>query len=281
MPGYHNIDETFFLPDQEFFVQTLDYIETIYHEHSFFEIFYVLSGEIQHTVNDRTERLVSGDIVFLRPGDAHKFENKHSDDFIHTDILVKNNLFQKAVAALDSPLLRDFLLASEPYRLHLNSHELSFLEEEIRTIESSGKSNLSALTFSFVCNLLCLIIKKVSPAPNNTLPLWLRQLISLLNASSSFTKTKKELYDMLDSLSYNRSYISRAFKKYMSCTMTNYINDLGFTSAYSLLRSTDRTIGDIIASVGISNKTYFYKEFYKRYHATPAQIKAKHESQQN
>ena len=86
---------------------------------------------------------------------------------------------------------------------------------------------------------------------------------------------------MLDSLSYNRSYISRAFKKYMSCTMTNYINDLRFTSAYSLLRSTDRTIGDIIASVGISNKTYFYKEFYKRYHATPAQIKAKHESQQN
>ena len=86
---------------------------------------------------------------------------------------------------------------------------------------------------------------------------------------------------MLDSLAYNRSYISRAFKKYMNRTLTDYVNDLRFTSAYSLLRSTDRTISDIIASVGISNKTYFYKEFYKRYHATPAQIKAKHEPQQD
>ena len=275
MPRYHNIDETFFLPDQEFYAQTLNYIETIYHEHSFFEIFYILSGEIIHVVNDRKEHLVAGDIVFLRPGDAHKFENKHTDDFMHTDILIKTKLFQKAIAALDSPPLREFLFAKEPCKLHLSAHEISSLEDDIRAIERTKQNNAYPLIFSFVCNLLCLIVKKMYPPPSEARPLWLRQLLSVLNSSNSFSKTKDEIYAMMNSFTYNHSYISRAFKKYMGCTLTDYINDLRFSSAYSLLRSTDRTINDIIVSVGLSNKTYFYKEFYKRYHATPAQVKTK------
>lgn len=273
MSKYFHIDESFFLPDREFFVQTLSYIETLYHEHTFFEIFYVLTGEITHIVNDKEEILRSGDIVFLRPGDRHMFSHNNSSNFLHTDILVKNRLFRHVVDTLDHPLLRNFMMANEPCKLHLSPQEIARIEEEIRYIENADIKDTPPPIFALLCNLLCLIIRKNKPSEPTQRPLWLRQLLSMLHVNNTFQKTREEVYELLHSLSYNRSYISRAFKKYMGCTLTQFINDLRFSVAYSLLRSTDDSISDIIEQIGLSNKSYFYREFYKRYHATPAQIR--------
>ena len=44
-----------------------------YHSHDFYEIFYITSGKILHSLNNRTETLTLGDVRFLRPGDVHCF----------------------------------------------------------------------------------------------------------------------------------------------------------------------------------------------------------------
>ena len=55
------------LPNMLFYTQTLGYIETIYHTHDFFEIFYVLSGEILHELNGQREVLHANDIFSCGP----------------------------------------------------------------------------------------------------------------------------------------------------------------------------------------------------------------------
>ena len=43
------------------------------HNHDFYEIFYVINGNVMHYVNNNEVELSLGDMVILRPPDMHKF----------------------------------------------------------------------------------------------------------------------------------------------------------------------------------------------------------------
>ncbi len=44
-----------------------------YHDHDFAEIFWFEEGEGWHLINGHKEKLSKGDMVFMRPLDAHTF----------------------------------------------------------------------------------------------------------------------------------------------------------------------------------------------------------------
>ena len=52
-----------------------------------------------------------------------------------------------------------------------------------------------------------------------------------------------------------------------------YINQIRFSTAYTLLVSTDMSIPDILDYIGIEGKSYFYREFQKLYHVTPIKLR--------
>ena len=87
------------------------------------------------------------------------------------------------------------------------------------------------------------------------------------------SKTKDEIYNLLSSFTYNKSYISRAFKKYMGQTFTEYLNDIRFSSAYNLICFSNESIDSIMEKVGITNRTFFFKEIKRRYNTTPANLR--------
>ena len=271
---HHIIDDSQFLPEKNFFTQTIGYIQTIYHGHSFYEFFYIVSGEINHVINNRSEKLKSGDLCLIRPGDYHMFTEEHSDDFLHTDILVKPELFESIVSFLGKDLIKDILSAEEPIKIHLTLNEISVMEQYLQAMNISPSDELSELIQkSLITHLIYNIVKAPFPKSVSAKPLWLKQLLSMLEFGNTIAKAKDEVFNLLNTLSYNKSYISRAFKNYMGKTLTQYINDLRFTSAYNLLRSTNESIDDIMQSIGLTNKSYFYREFQKRYHTTPRKIR--------
>lgn len=63
------------------------------------------------------------------------------------------------------------------------------------------------------------------------------------------------------------------FHQYVGMTFTDYRNNLRFDTAYSLLQTTALSIEDIISFIGLSSKTYFYKEFRRRYRISPSQAR--------
>ena len=71
-------------------------------------------------------------------------------------------------------------------------------------------------------------------------------------------------------------YLCRVFKKHLGITPIDYINNLRFGYAESLILKTDLEIMDICMEIGIENLGYFYKEFKKRFHSAPMAYRKKH-----
>ena len=66
----------------------------------------------------------------------------------------------------------------------------------------------------------------------------------------------------------------RQLKKILSVSPTNFIKDYKLSSAARLLISTNLSVKEIINEIGISNKSYFHNEFFKKYNASPKHYKS-------
>ena len=76
-----------------------------------------------------------------------------------------------------------------------------------------------------------------------------------------------------DKLGMNTRNLYRKFKKITNLSPNDYIKDYRFIYAAKLLISTNLTIQEVIYKVGITNKSYFYREFFKKYNVTPKEYR--------
>ena len=76
-----------------------------------------------------------------------------------------------------------------------------------------------------------------------------------------------------DKLGMNSRALYRRFKKISPLTPTDFIKDYRLTHAAQLLVTTNLSVQEIIYQVGISNKSYFYREFSQKYQMTPRQYR--------
>ncbi len=74
---------------------------------------------------------------------------------------------------------------------------------------------------------------------------------------------------LIEDLSYNQIYICRVFKKFMNCTMTDYLNNARLKCAESFLRFTNQPISMIIDKIGFSSLSHFNNLFKKKYGVSP------------
>lgn len=65
----------------------------------------------------------------------------------------------------------------------------------------------------------------------------------------------------------------RKFKKVSGRTPSEFVKEYRFEYAARLLATTRLTIQEIMYRVGISNKSYFYREFQKKYGLTPKEYR--------
>ncbi len=269
----------FFLPNNHFYTQTFGAVQGEYHSHAFFEVFYIISGQAEHNLNGRVETVKKGDLLFLKPGDCHQFILTNEKYFLHRDILFDKFYFEKAEKFLETDAGSQFL-AKGGRKLQLSDFQISHLEERLKRINAATRdAEKNALILSLISSLVSLLVEaEFGESPERPMPVWLEQLISLLNINSSFHLTKAKILHLLNTLSYSKAYVSRAFKRYTGKTMSEYINDLRFSSAYVLLTSTDLGIDQIIEYVGLTSKAYFYREFKARYATTPKKLRLNRKS---
>jgi len=101
---------------------------------------------------------------------------------------------------------------------------------------------------------------------------FMESVISIINENIEEENLRLEL--IADKLGMNTRNLYRRFKKITSLSPSDFIKDYRFTTAAKLLITTNLTIQEIIYKVGINNKSYFYREFAKKYNMTPKEYRS-------
>ena len=97
-------------------------------------------------------------------------------------------------------------------------------------------------------------------------------------------KAFEYLSQNLDNETYNQDYLSqdlaisrvqlyRKIKKLTDKTPADFIRSFRLQEAEKRLRTTSKTVQEIMADCGFKNKAHFYREFAKLYHATPKEYR--------
>lgn len=100
------------------------------------------------------------------------------------------------------------------------------------------------------------------------------EVISIIRENLEEETLRPEL--IAEKLGMNTRSLYRRFKKISPLTPSDFIKDYRMTYAAQLLVTTNLNVQEIIYKVGISNKSYFYREFAARYNQTPMEYRNKH-----
>ena len=76
-------------------------------------------------------------------------------------------------------------------------------------------------------------------------------------------------------LAMSKMQLYRKIKDIMGQTSTEYIRSIRLKHAEKLLKTTHKTVLEIMYQCGFNNKAYFYREFAKKYHDTPNEYRKK------
>lgn len=242
------------------------------HNHDFYEIFYVINGNVMHYVNNNEVELSLGDMVILRPPDMHKFVKLKEFSGTRRDFIFKKGLFEKTCNFFYPGLLDKLKSPYLPIKFRLTSEQISrieYLSSKIHTLFDADAEQSKVYIKLLLSTIIEAYLESLSEK-NGSYPLWLKQLISYLN-EVSYLNTPINEY--LEKFNYNKSYMRRVFKQYTGMTASAYYLNVKLKHANMLLRTTDSTINNVAEKCGFNSNTYFFREFKKKYGFTPAKYR--------
>jgi AraC-like DNA-binding protein len=74
-------------------------------------------------------------------------------------------------------------------------------------------------------------------------------------------------------MAISKMQLYRKIKELIDQTPTEFIRNIRLNHAEKMLKSTNKTVQEIMYDCGFNNKTYFYREFAKKFQQTPKEYR--------
>lgn len=133
------------------------------------------------------------------------------------------------------------------------------------------EDSLSCLHISAMLHLvLSTLAQSAQPEPDGTLPAHVAQMKEIFDTDYQNPHSLAELEALLG---ISRYRLCRDFSRHIGTSPLQYLNQTRIHTARYLLRSTDLSIREVGAAVGIENTTHFINLFKKNAGITPLQFR--------
>ncbi len=247
------------------------YSETEYfrpHYHDYCEVFLVLEGQARHLVGQSVDLLQPGDLIFIRPSDTHDYISTGDGGFTMLNITFTVDTLQQLFAFLGEGFpTRALLEAPLPPGVHLTSGEMDGISARMTAIGAIAQEDTAALKTALRVLLFELFTRYFSDytTASRTVPLWLETLCVQMRTTGGFVEGSEKLFAMTDR---SREHVCRSMKKYMGVTVSEFINDLRLRYIASMLRSSNRTVAEIVFASGFNNLSWASELFKNKYGMT-------------
>jgi len=254
-----------------FKINSLFSVSSSGHTHDFMEVFLISKGAIRHLINGKEQKLVEGDLVFMRPEDTHSYRQYRDSECELVNLAFNvslfneiNNLFQPEFSLEGA--LKEYL----PAVRSLGQVENKYLYERMkeggeRLLQNPAEAGIY---FKILTAEILSMFKRrrIGDAQAKNLPAWLERILSEMRRKDNF---KKGLPALRKLACRSDEHTARSFRLYMDTTPTDFINELRIKYAASCLLNSDEKIDFIAADSGFDNLSHFYHTFKRIYGSSP------------
>lgn len=234
-----------------------------------YEIYYLLEGERNYFIEDRTYLVKKGSLVLINKGQIHKTGVAGGKSY-HDRILIELKIepFQTFMQTTCGISLSEFF-ASNCGIIKLDSNGQHYVKSLLLGIteelhqkqphyDTMAMMKLNALLVFALRNNL-----KETPGEVSDIAITAKhkKVSEVASYITSHSTEVKSLEDIAGRFYINKCYLSRIFKEVTGFTVSEYINNNRIQKARQLLLDTNLSITEIAASLGYESITYFEKVF--------------------
>ncbi len=233
------------------------------HSHDFMEIEYISNGRCVQTINGERYECDEGDFCFFYIGDRHSYEP------IGIQAEITNLVFDPIL--FNSMMLHRFF----PIDKRINSviklpekekERAVKLIEIIRAEYNNAKEGYIYVMQNLLQSLVCILLRYGKR--KKEFDERVSKILELIEKDYSITTD-----EIANTCGFCKNHIFRIFKESMGITIKEYINQKRVYKAYTLIKTTDMSIENIMEQIGLNNRTYFYNLFKNQIGKTPGQLR--------
>jgi AraC-like DNA-binding protein len=240
------------------------------HEHDFHEIVIVASGSGWHILNDEPHLISCGEVLYLRTGDRHAFEEVH-------DLYLTNVLYRPSGALLHPDRIRPYLPpddddAGERRYWQVSEDVVERLKPLLTALAGEsgrGESASELMAESLFAQLIVTLWRdrfttdgeKLSPSA---------RIAQLLRYLRHHCTQAVDLDEVAHRFGYSPRHFRRVFRDATATTPHEYLVKLRVGHAMRALRATDDNVTDIAFASGFNDSNYFSYSFHKLIGMSPS-----------
>jgi AraC-like DNA-binding protein/mannose-6-phosphate isomerase-like protein (cupin superfamily) len=271
------------------------------HQHDFFELLYVLDGELTQHIENKFYRYKKGDACFLNRNIRHSEEMsdggtviylKFSCGYIREILDLSKDAGDTGESSCSSEITR-FVISNLDEGARYERDFLDFSATLRSTNPREHSTNAAKLLDTIAYELL-----NQQPGYLLMLKVLLLRLFRCLEDTTQFRVTHIHLdsssedfifarvknlleekhgrisrNEISKSLNYNGNYLNQIVKKRTGKSIHRLGQDYSLEEAKRQLRETDLSVNDILQGIGFANRTFFYKLFKEQNGVSPKEYR--------
>lgn len=246
----------------------------IVHQSTFFVISIIEKGEAEiqfFSADEKKSKVITVDencCIINFPFRSTLYKS-HSNNFSFRNIFVDERTMLECCNFVKEDLYNELLDLDFPPTFHLSPPSVIYFAETTSSLMKEKKTEkMDMIHKTLVCELL--VHYKIRKSANMVFPKWINGLLRRLEDKDFISLSVEE---MVKTTNYSHGYVNREFKKYMGCSIKQYIIRKRLGVATVLLTTTDSSIEEISDNLNFSTISNFINTFKKRYHITPAKYR--------
>ncbi len=245
------------------------------HTHDFAEVFWVEDGSALHTVNGHAQLLNAGNLVTIRPGDAHMLAQQGNAPFTLVNLAFDVSTLSFLEARYEPGNAFWWQVDVLPWMITLNEHHAFWLARNVERLATAPQHPIELDRFLIGLLSELRTTTSISPHTRNPRPAWIADVLQQLKSPEHFSLGASHIAQ----LSHRTpEHVTRELKRYTGMTTVEWVTKARLDFAERQLRMTTEEISQIALACGFNSLAHFYKVFRARFGLAPHAYRVRHQA---
>ena len=256
---------------------------TSLHSHKYFELIYVAHGTCKNDFIGNAVRMGAGDLCVIPPACVHRLSSLGDDSLVY-NVLVRTSTFQDTFT--DLLTVEDELSAFFLHSLYGQKGMSPLLFQtgaslSIRQIVTDMADRLTDGSYyakrinDNYFRLLISLVLETCAQGDSILQIYPTDKLSVLSVLRYIYKNyaTASLTDAAATLGYSENYLSKLMKRETGKSFRKQLSEVRMSHAAAMMENPGVTTEQIMAQIGITDLSYYYKAFKLYTGKTPAEYR--------